>query len=153
MKKRVLSILIGAVVVFPAVVMAHEGETFAYGEPGNPAKKFRVVKVVMTDTNGAMHYSPDHVDISKGEQIKFVVHNEGAIDHEFVLGRVEDNKEHAAMMAAMPDMKHDEPNAISLAAGKSASLLWQFGVTGRFEFACLLPGHYEAGMHGEAVVK
>ncbi|NDW02705.1 plastocyanin/azurin family copper-binding protein, partial [Salipiger sp. PrR002] len=29
---------------------------------------------------------------------------------------------------------------------------WTFGEPGTFEFACLLPGHYEAGMHGPLTV-
>jgi uncharacterized cupredoxin-like copper-binding protein len=32
-------------------------------------------------------------------------------------------------------------------------LLWKFTRKGEFEFACLVPGHYEAGMHGRIIVK
>ena len=57
------------------------------------------------------------------------------------------------MMAAMPDMKHDDPNAKTVAPASVGDLLWQFSHKGDFEFACLIAGHYEAGMHGEAVVR
>jgi len=57
------------------------------------------------------------------------------------------------MMAEMPDMKHDDPNAKTLEPGQSATLAWRFSRRGEFEFACLIPGHYESGMHGVVVVK
>ena len=89
-----------------------------------------------------------------GEQIRFVIRNSGALSHEFFLGgKAEENKSHAAMMASMPDMKHDDPNAKTVAPGQTATLLWRFSRKGDFEFACLVPGHYEAGMHGTVAVK
>ena len=33
-----------------------------------------------------------------------------------------------------------------------ASLIWTFANAGSFAFACLIPGHYEAGMHGRLTV-
>ena len=35
---------------------------------------------------------------------------------------------------------------------RSSELLWKFTKTGEFYFACLVPGHFEAGMHGKIVV-
>ena len=79
--------------------------------------------------------------------------NKGALAHEFRLATVKDNDEHAAMMREMPDMKHDEANTVSIAPGKNTEILWRFTQTGTFEFACLIPGHREAGMHGTVAVK
>jgi uncharacterized cupredoxin-like copper-binding protein len=45
-------------------------------------------------------------------------------------------------------MEHDDPNAIRLAPGKTGDIVWSFANTGTFQFACLIPGHMEAGMHG-----
>jgi len=50
-------------------------------------------------------------------------------------------------------MEHDDPNGKTLDAGKSTEILWRFSKPGTFEFACLIPGHYEAGMHGTVTVK
>ncbi|MBI2715669.1 MAG: copper resistance protein, partial [Rhizobiales bacterium] len=73
--------------------------------------------------------------------------------HEFVLASVEDNNKHAELMKKYPDMEHDDPNGKSLAPNKTADIVWRFTRAGEFEFACLIPGHREAGMHGVINVK
>jgi uncharacterized cupredoxin-like copper-binding protein len=100
-----------------------------------------------------MKFTPDSLAVKKGEQVRFVLQNKGALAHEFRLATVRDNDEHAAMMREMPGMTHHEANAITLGPGKSGEILWRFSQPGRFEFACLIPGHREAGMHGTVTVK
>jgi len=51
-----------------------------------------------------------------------------------------------------PEREHDDPNAIRLAAGKSGEVVWKFTNDGVFKIACLVPGHYDAGMHGDVTV-
>ena len=132
--------------------IAHEGEHFSAGVPGNPKKPARTVTVVMSDDNG-MKFTPDHLDVKKGEQVHFIIQNKGALKHEFMLASVADNDKHAKLMMKYPDMEHDDPNAKSVDPGKSAEILWRFSKGGTFEFACLIPGHREAGMHGTVTVK
>jgi uncharacterized cupredoxin-like copper-binding protein len=132
---------------------SHEHAAFSAGEPGNPKKPARTVTVVMTDDDGTMRYTPDRLNVKKGEQIRFVIQNKGAIKHEFTLASVQDNNKHAVLMQKYPDMEHDDPNAKSVDPGKTAEILWRFNKTGTFEFACLIPGHREAGMHGTVAVK
>ncbi len=139
-------------------VLAHGDEDhaqplYAAGTPGDPAKPFRVVELAMTEGNGSMAYDPAEVDVEKGEQIKFVLKNAGALDHEFFLDSFEHNAAHKIEMQKNPEMEHDEPNAQRLTSGKQVEVLWNFTKAGTFEFACLIPGHYEAGMHGKVVVK
>lgn len=132
---------------------AHDAARFAAGAPGDPQAPARTVTVVMGEGNGTMSFTPDRLDLKKGEQVRFVLQNKGALAHEFRLATVKDNTEHAAMMRDMPDMKHHEANAITLDPGKSGEMLWRFTQAGTFEFACLIPGHREAGMHGTVTVK
>ena len=132
---------------------AHEGEHFSAGVPGNPKKPARTVTVIMNDGDGTMKFAPDHLDVKKGEQIHFIIENKGALKHEFMLASVKDNDKHAEMMKKFPDMEHDDPNAKSVDPGKTADILWRFTKVGTFEFACLIPGHREAGMHGFVTVK
>lgn len=73
--------------------------------------------------------------------------NKGDLEHEFVLGTPEENVTHKEMMAKM-DMEHDDPFSIRLDEGQSGEVIWNFANAGSFEFACLIPGHYESGMHG-----
>jgi uncharacterized cupredoxin-like copper-binding protein len=123
------------------------------GEPGDATLRARVIAVTAADAGGHMSFTPESVDVALGEQVRFEIRNAGALEHEFVIGTKDDNAEHAKMMLAMPDMKHDDGNAVTVAAGHSASLVWRFTSPGVFEFACLIPGHYEAGMHGIVTVK
>jgi len=132
---------------------AHEDHQFSAGEPGNPKKPARIVQVVMRDGDGKMWFIPDHINARKGEQVRFIIRNSGAIKHEFVLASVKDNNEHAEMMKKNPNMEHHDPNAKSVEPGKTAEMIWRFSKSGTLEFACLIPGHREAGMHGVVVVK
>ena len=130
----------------------HRHEDFSAGEPGNPARPSRVVQIMMRDDEGAMHFTPNHVEIRKGEQIKFVIRNNGALEHEFVLATEAQNLKHAKLMEKYPDMEHDDPNAIRIDPNKTGEILWRFTKAGTFEFDCLIPGHREAGMTGTVVV-
>ena len=57
------------------------------------------------------------------------------------------------MMRKMPGMEHAEPNQVTLDPGQSGDLVWQFTKADAVDFACLVPGHFEAGMKGEVLVK
>jgi uncharacterized cupredoxin-like copper-binding protein len=107
----------------------------------------------MAEGNGTMAYSPAAVDVKKGEQIEFIIRNTGVLDHEFFLDSFEHNAAHKIAMQNNPEMQHHDANAARLAPGKDTVILWKFTKAGTFEFACLIPGHYEAGMHGRVVVK
>ena len=125
-------------------------EAAAIGKPGNPAKVSRTVVVDMTD---AMRFTPDKIDVKAGETIRFKVTNSGKIRHEMVLGTTADLNSHYQMMLKDPGMRHEEPNSVSLEAGKAGDIVWTFDKAGSVAFACLEPGHYPAGMKGAVSVK
>lgn len=95
-----------------------------------------------------MRYAPAAIAVRSGETIKFVVKNSGKLPHEFVLGDVRSLKEHAEMMRRHPGMQHEDPNMVTVSPGVTGTLVWKFTQAGIVEFACLIPGHYEAGMKG-----
>ena len=132
---------------------AGHGESFSAGEPGDPKKPSRTVRVTMGEADGKMLFAPARLEIKKGEQIKFVLRNDGELDHEFVLASTADNLKHAEAMQKNPDMAHDEPNGKQLAPKKTGEFIWKFTKAGEFEYACLIPGHREAGMIGTVAVK
>jgi uncharacterized cupredoxin-like copper-binding protein len=103
----------------------------------------------MTDN---MRFTPDRIDVKLGETVRFVVVNAGQVMHEFVLGTKKELDEHAAQMKKFPNMEHDEPYMTHVAPGKKGEIVWTFNRAGEFDFACLLPGHYEAGMVGKIKV-
>ena len=141
-----------AFAAFSAVVYGdeHHDEHAAFGQPGDPAKVSRSVAIDMNDT---MRYSPARIGVKRGETIRFVVKNSGQLKHEVVLGTIKELREHAALMKKFPEMEHADPNQLAVGPGKTGELVWQFTKNGTFDFACLQPGHYEAGMHGKIAVK
>lgn len=134
----------------------------AAGMPGMADMVTRTIKVSMIETDdGDMIFEPKSLEIVAGETIRFAIQNKGELEHEFVLDTIEKNAEHKAIMQEFPEMEHDDPNSVRLEEGQSGEIIWSFTNAGTFEFACLIPGHYESGMHssievsdaGEAVVQ
>jgi len=140
--------------LLPMPAAAHEDHgSFSAGEPGDPKKPARVINVRMFEGGGKMGFEPAQVQVRRGEQVRFVLHNDGEEDHEFMLATVTENRKHAEVMKKYPDMEHDDPNGKRILPHGSGELVWKFTKRGKFEFACLIPGHYEKGMFGTIVVK
>lgn len=129
---------------------AHDNHaSYAAGEPGDPKKPSREIVVEMGDR----YYKPKGIEVKRGEQVRFVIRNDGHEDHEFLLDTTAANLKHAEMMKRNPGMEHAEPNGIQLAPSKSGEIIWKFSKAGTFEFSCLIEGHREDGMTGTIVVK
>lgn len=119
------------------------------GAPGKPADVKRTIEVTMGDN---MRFEPSTIDVKAGETVRFKVTNIGRVQHEMVIGSLRELTRHAKQMREYPDMKHHEPNQLSLMPGKSGELVWKFTQPGRVDFACTVPGHLEAGMVGHILV-
>jgi uncharacterized cupredoxin-like copper-binding protein len=115
------------------------------GKPGVAAKVVRTIHITMSDKN---RFTPSSIKVKQGETIRFVVKNAGKKKHEMVIGSVEDIKAHNELMERFPGMEHDEPNMVDLESGEKGEIIWQFTEVGQFQFACLVTGHFEAGMKG-----
>src|SRR6266508_819833 len=138
----------------PNPASAHEDHgRFSAGQPGDPKQPTRVIKVKMFEGSGKMGFEPARIEVRRGEQVRFVLQNDGEEDHEFVLATIIENRKHAEVMKKHPDMEHDDPNAKRLLPHGNGELVWMFTKRGEFEFACLIPGHYEKGMFGKVVVR
>lgn len=138
-----------------AAAPGHSGghDEMGVGKPGNAAKATRTINVTMFESDdGKMLFQPNSFEVKEGQTVRFSILNKGELDHEFVLDEKEKNAEHREVMMKFPEMEHDDPNAIRLEAGKRGNIVWTFSNTGVFEFACLIPGHYESGMHGAVEV-
>jgi uncharacterized cupredoxin-like copper-binding protein len=129
---------------------ASKVEPTDFGQEGNPKKVTKTIKVDMTDN---MRFTPSALTVKRGETIKFVVHNGGKVLHEMVLGTKQSIKAHAELMKKFPEMEHADANMAHVPPGKAGEVVWQFTKAGEFAFACLQPGHFEAGMVGKVTVK
>ena len=124
-------------------------EEKAFGRQGDPKKVTRTIAIDMKDT---MRFTPAVITVKQGETIRFVVKNSGKMMHEMVLGTMAELKEHGEMMKKNPGMEHDEPYMRHVSPGKKEAMIWQFTKAGEFNYACLVPGHFEAGMVGKIKV-
>jgi len=111
------------------------------------------VQVVMREEDGRMLFQPAKLTVRVGEQVRFLLRNNGRIEHEFVVATLEDNLRHMKAMEANPDMRHAEPNARRLYPKQTGEIVWRFTTAGTFDFSCLIPGHREAGMFGTILVE
>ena len=132
-----------------APVAEAAAEQTAWGIAGQPERITRTITLDMTD---AMRFTPDTLTVQEGDTVRFVVNNRGRMLHEMVIGTPEELAKHAALMARFPDMQHDEPYMVHVGPGQAGEIVWHFNRTGAFEFACLITGHYEAGMRGTITV-
>lgn len=128
---------------------AHGIARSAAGVPGDPAQVNRAIDVRMFESDAQMLYEPRSITVTAGETIRFVVTNDGTIEHELVIDTAEGNALLKAEIAnAAGGAHHHGPNAVMLQPGEAGEVVWRFTEPGTFEFACLLPGHQELGMAG-----
>jgi uncharacterized cupredoxin-like copper-binding protein len=116
-----------------------------WGIAGEAGAARRTIDVRMDDD---MRFVPDRIDVQLGETLRFRVQNTGKAMHEFVIGTRAENARHAELMVKFPGMEHDEPYMAHVPPGKTGEIVWTFNRAGTFEFACLIAGHYQAGMVG-----
>jgi len=124
-------------------------EQTAFGIAGDASKVTRTIAIDMSDD---MRYAPATLDVRLGETVRFVVANKGATMHELVLGTPNDIAQHAQAMAKTPagmaPHNHRLPSMVHVHPGSTGEVVWRFNRAGTFTYACLIPGHYEAGMKG-----
>ncbi|MFS2032956.1 plastocyanin/azurin family copper-binding protein [Polaromonas sp. CT11-55] len=130
----------------PAAVRKEQKD---WGIAGDAKSATRTVTLAMDDN---MRFTPDKLAFKQGETVRFVIRNQGKLLHELVIGTKPELDAHAAMMMKFPGMEHDEPYMAHIPAGKSSDLVWTFNRAGEFDFACLIAGHYQAGMVGKISV-
>ena len=150
---RAVSLLLSATLAIAGAAHAdaghhHADSGAAVGQPGLMVDVTRTVKIEMSDN---MRFTPANIHVKQGETVRFLVSNSGKLKHEMVIGSAAQLAEHAALMRKMPEMEHDDPNQVTVEPGKNDELVWQFDHAGTVDFACLEPGHYEAGMVGKII--
>ena len=121
-----------------------------FGRTGDPVKASRTIEIAMTDD---MRFTPSVLEVKRGETVRLRVANRGQVLHELVLGTPDLLKRHAEAMKKFPGMEHEDAYMTHVPPGAQGEIVWQFSQAGRFEFACLLPGHFEAGMSGRVIVE
>lgn len=157
MNFRILA-LIGALAASSTTTMAagtHDGghDEYPIGMKGEKTKAKRTMNITMRESaDGKMLIEPKVLMFRKSETVILNFTNKGEVDHEFVMDTEEGVQEHKLVMEKNPDMEHADDNSLRLKPGEKGQIIWTFSKDGKYSFACLIPGHYEAGMHGKISV-
>lgn len=162
-------LLTACLLALSAPAWASPAQSVDFGQPAPAAKATRSIEVVMGD----MSFDPRAIKIKAGETVRFVLVNKGQLLHEFNLGDSAMHAQHQQAMLQMQQsgmltptgmkamdhaamghgMKHDDPNSVLVEPGKTAELTWTFTKPTSLEFACNIPGHYQAGMVGKLTIE
>ena len=141
--------------------------SYDFGEPGKASEVDRTIEIVMKEN----FYEPESISVKAGETVRFKIVNQGELVHEFNIGTRLMHMAHQKEMELMVDhgvleadrinhermkmdmgggktMEHDDPNSVLLEPGESGEIIWKFTKATELEFACNVPGHYDAGMMG-----
>lgn len=170
MKIQTAGVVAILTILASGMVVAKEGHNNngEIGFKGDPTNVSRTVNVTMFDA----YYEPEKLSFKEGQTVRFIVTNKGETVHEFNIGTAEMHVAHQSEMAMMMDHgvlevdrinreaaeamqasmghgMHEESNSILLEPGQTAELVWTFPEHAKLEFACNVPGHYDAGMVGE----
>jgi len=149
MKSRnILLALPGALLAMTAMAAGNHAGGHGVAEIGKPGVASQVTRTVIVDMTDDMRFHSSKIAVKQGETIRFVAKNSGKVKHEMVLGTLKELKEHYEVMKKNPEMEHADDNMVTVAPGKSGEIIWQFTKAGKVDFACLQPGHYDAGMKG-----
>lgn len=173
-RTRFVAVFLSSVVLSTAVFSnvnasgSHsDGHKSPVGEKGEASAVTRTIKVNMLDN----FYEPEVINVKAGETVRFEIENNGELVHEFNIGTAAMHVEHQKEMMMMVEhgaleadrinhdmmkmdmgngktMTHDDPNSALLEPGKKAEIIWTFSKATKLEFACNVPGHYDAGMMG-----
>ena len=131
----------------PATVVK---EQKSWGIAADAQEARRTITITMGDD---MRFRPDVIDVREGETVRLAIRNQGKLLHELVIGTQQELDEHAALMVKFPNMQHDEPYMAHVDPGQRGEIVWTFNRPGDFKFACLIAGHYQAGMVGTVRVR
>lgn len=147
-----VSLMFCGLMAIAGVALASDSQSEDHGHGngtiGVPGVASRVDRTVNVEMNDAMLFIPARITVKQGETVRFRLKNAGKMEHEFVLGTEQELKKHNELMERFPEMEHDDPNMIIVASGEIGELIWHFTEKGVVGFACLLPGHFDAGMKG-----
>lgn len=99
-------------------------------------------RVITMEATGSLTFVPSSVTLVAGEVVRFEVTNSAGFPHDFYIG-------------APADVESRNVTALQgIADWPSGTMTLDFTVptSGELEFACLVPGHLEAGMKGTVTI-
>jgi uncharacterized cupredoxin-like copper-binding protein len=136
LRARVAAIVAGLVLIGALVAWSNAGPTA------------RTVNITIHFS----HFDASSIVVDPGETVRFVIHNEDPIAHEFIVG---DRYVQLIHEIGTEPSHGAKPGEVSVPAETTAETTYTFPTMPgqHLQFACHLPGHYAYGMHGSIVIR
>jgi len=121
------------------------GASIAWSDTGPTARTVNI-------TIHFSHFDASSIAVDPGGTVRFVIHNEDPIAHEFIVG---DRYVQLIHEIGTEPSHGAKPGEVSVPAETTAETAYTFPTKpGQYlQFACHLPGHYAYGMHGSIVIR
>lgn len=95
-------------------------------------------------------FVPSTLTVPEDREVRFVIHNDDFIDHEFIVGDAAVQQRHEYGT----EPHHGElPTEVDVPAGETVTTIVKFPRRAELPYACHLPGHYAYGMTGTLRVR
>ena len=144
--KRVAILAVLIALTAAACSGGHDMSAMDEEPTGEASATDRTVEVEMTD----IAFTPDSIEVERGETVRFVFRNGGAVNHDAFIGDQAAQDDHEAEMEemeGMDGMDHgDDDEAITVEPDDEGALRYTFDQPGRLLIGCHQPGHFDAGM-------
>lgn len=109
----------------------------------------------VTVTMKEFGFEPNVINVSAGTPVELTLINEGAVEHDFVIEviPVKDVSTEGMDMDHMSGDHAEYDLHSATAAGATSTLSFTVTEPGTYKIICSVPGHLDAGMTGELIVK
>ena len=114
----------------------------------SPSTGITEIAVSLSD---AFAIEPASMTVKAGSTVRFMLTNDGVIEHEFYVGDAAAQDAHEAEMQA-GGMRHDEPEGVAVDPGETKIFEFTFGEAGKILAGCHVEGHYAAGMQAAITI-
>jgi uncharacterized cupredoxin-like copper-binding protein len=144
MPRLALALVVAGVTAFAGYAINDDAHAQTANAPLGPG-------LVTVDVG--IHYSKfsfSTLRVHTGTLVRFLVHNDDPIHHEFIVGDASVHLRHErGREATHPPV----PGEVSIAPNDVGETFYRFDRPGRYLFACHLPGHFAYGMKGWVIVE
>ena len=134
--------VIGRIAAAIGVGLLAAGVVFQLGFGG---ERIRTVEIEIHYS----HFDPEHITVTAGQAVRFVLVNADPIDHEWIVG---DDALHQRHRTGTEPSHGARPTEQTILAGQRIETIVTFDTPGELTYICHLPRHEAYGMKGTVTV-
>ena len=96
----------------------------------------------------SMEIKPGKITVEAGKPVRFVITNEGSLEHDFFIGSDREQKQ-----LSQGEGQPAADRYVAVPPGETVTLLTTFPSAGKTIAGCVVPGHYSAGMKATITIE